>query len=115
MAAHSFTDLKAHVGHKIVVVMYGDDSNAAVECEDCNCVLLDYDNDVDEAEPEPMNIGDRFIGYDGRTYQVMGVNSMSYRTQAVDPKTDRPGGETFSMCPQSDPNFVLLKSKREGK
>lgn len=34
-----------HVGHNVVVVAYGQDEpiNVAVECEDCNVVLLDFD------------------------------------------------------------------------
>lgn len=46
MGAHSYRDLITHVGHKIVVVTYGDPDdpdNVAVECEDCCEVLLDFD------------------------------------------------------------------------
>ena len=44
MSAYDFNELKAHIGHKIVCVSYGDPpANVAVECEDCNTVLLDYD------------------------------------------------------------------------
>jgi len=54
MGAHSFDDLLHHVGHKIVCVTYeakagfgsvdeGDIWNVAVECEDCNTVLMDYE------------------------------------------------------------------------
>lgn len=39
MGAHSYEDLKKHVGHKIVCVTYGD-ANVAVECETCNSQLL---------------------------------------------------------------------------
>ena len=56
MGAHSFDDLLHHVGHKIVCVTYeakagfgsvdkGDIWNVAVECEDCNTVLMDYNWD----------------------------------------------------------------------
>lgn len=55
MGAHSFSDLLHHVGHKIVCVTYGlvehisvdegDIWNVAVECEDCNTVLMDYNWD----------------------------------------------------------------------
>jgi hypothetical protein len=44
MAASEYNDLAQHVGHHIVVVIYGMAENAAVECEDCSMVLLDYDN-----------------------------------------------------------------------
>jgi len=44
---HSFTDLVAHWGHKIEVVTYGGDPedaiNVAIECEDCNEILLDFE------------------------------------------------------------------------
>jgi hypothetical protein len=41
-----YSDLKEHVGHRIVCVPYGDDDdpvNVAIECETCNCVLVDFD------------------------------------------------------------------------
>lgn len=44
MAAHSFSDLRSHVGHKISCVRYGE-ANVAVECETCNEVLLDFDKE----------------------------------------------------------------------
>ncbi len=53
MGAHSFNDLYAHYGHKVVIAAYGDVrgkvlkrniENIAVECLDCNEVLLDFDN-----------------------------------------------------------------------
>jgi len=44
MTAISFEDLCKHVGHKIVCVTYGSPpQNVAVECEDCNEVLMSYD------------------------------------------------------------------------
>ena len=49
MAVYDFQSLSQHVGHKIVCVTYGKPSeppvNVAIECEDCNEVLLDYDNE----------------------------------------------------------------------
>lgn len=58
MGADSFKELKRHVGHKIVCVTYGTPAekhkgkiifpkiwNVAIECEDCNEVLMDYDNE----------------------------------------------------------------------
>lgn len=46
MAAHSFDELKAHIGHSIVCVGYGVDGqepdNVAIECETCNTVLMDF-------------------------------------------------------------------------
>ena len=44
VSASCFADLMYHVGHHIVVVTYGDPPhNVAVECEDCNEVLMDFD------------------------------------------------------------------------
>lgn len=40
----TFEDIKAHVGHRIVAVTYGDDDNASIECEDCGMVLISADN-----------------------------------------------------------------------
>ena len=45
MSVNSYSDLVAHVGHKIVVVTYADNTNVAIECESCSEVLLDYDDD----------------------------------------------------------------------
>jgi DnaJ-class molecular chaperone len=52
MTVHNFTDLKQHVGHHVVVVTYGPGGdigslNVAIECEDCNEVLLDFDREGD--------------------------------------------------------------------
>ncbi len=48
MSAFNYDELKRHVGHKIVCVTYGEGQNVAIECEDCNEVLLDYDKDETE-------------------------------------------------------------------
>jgi hypothetical protein len=48
MGAYSYETLREHIGHKIVCVCYGpkkgggDPDNVAVECEDCDLVLFDY-------------------------------------------------------------------------
>lgn len=48
-AAHDA--LRDHIGHKIVCVGYAYDKgadafqNVAIECEDCGCVLVDFDNE----------------------------------------------------------------------
>jgi len=50
MGVHSYNELKAHIGHNVVIVAYGDPddpANVAVECEDCGCVLFDYDRPED--------------------------------------------------------------------
>ena len=51
MSVFAFEELKIHIGHKIVCVSYGeedDPENVAIECEDCNEVLLDFDKQEEE-------------------------------------------------------------------
>jgi len=43
MGAYSYKQLKRHVGHNICCVDYGDGENIAIECEDCNEILMDFD------------------------------------------------------------------------
>ena len=38
-----YEELKKHVGHNVVVVEYGKQS-VSIECEDCNAVLCDEDD-----------------------------------------------------------------------
>ena len=48
MSVFDFKRLLAHVGHNIECVTYGNGDtvyNVALECTDCNEVLLDIDND----------------------------------------------------------------------
>jgi hypothetical protein len=52
MAAHSYAELAEHVGHDVGVVLYGD-VNAAVECDTCSEVLLDFDRHPEGAQEEP--------------------------------------------------------------
>lgn len=42
MAVNNYSELAYHVGHGVVVVTYHG-VNAAVECEDCGVVLVDFD------------------------------------------------------------------------
>jgi len=49
MGLVSFDDLMSHYGHCIVVARYGKHGkppwfNVAIECEDCNEVLVDYES-----------------------------------------------------------------------
>ena len=48
MSAFNYDELKRHAGHKITCVTYGEGQNVAIECEDCNEVLLDYDKNETE-------------------------------------------------------------------
>ena len=45
-----FEQLLRHVGHHIVCVVYGDNDNVSLECEDCCEVLFDMDNPVNDDE-----------------------------------------------------------------
>lgn len=51
-----FDILKSHIGHKVVVVGYGQDEivNVSIECEDCNEVLYSIDKFKEEYK---MDIG----------------------------------------------------------
>jgi hypothetical protein len=44
MSVNDFDTLVTHVGHAVTCVTYGDPAvNVAIECEDCNEILLDFD------------------------------------------------------------------------
>jgi hypothetical protein len=48
MAVSRYSELKAHVGHDLECVGYGDPvnpENVAVECLDCGEVIIDFDYD----------------------------------------------------------------------
>ena len=49
MAVNSYDELRPHIGHKITCVCYGsegeDPANIAIECEDCNEVLVSFDKE----------------------------------------------------------------------
>ncbi len=51
MSVSNFLDLLPHVGHEIKVVTYGGKgihaANVAIECMDCNEVLVDFDKNPD--------------------------------------------------------------------
>jgi hypothetical protein len=48
MSVSSYEGIAAHVGHRIECVSYAGE-NAAIECLDCNEVLIDFDKElVDE-------------------------------------------------------------------
>lgn len=62
MSAIDYQDLLRHVGHEIVCVTYAGGENVAIECEDCNEVLLDFNRDEDpgaggEARPAGQEEG----------------------------------------------------------
>ena len=51
MSCNNFKELKEHIGHNIVCVSYVNDDlepiNVAIECETCNEVIIDFDNEED--------------------------------------------------------------------
>lgn len=60
MSVSSFKDLKHHVGHEVEVVTYGDPPvNVAIECLDCNEVLLDFDREEDDDDDIKAYVLDR--------------------------------------------------------
>jgi hypothetical protein len=54
MSINTFDDLYLHYGHQVVIARYegldGDPVGVAVECEDCNEVLFDYDKEKEGEE-----------------------------------------------------------------
>lgn len=61
MAAHSYDELREHIGHRVVCVCYGekgkDPANVAVECETCSTVLMDYnqgESDYDDGQEDEL-------------------------------------------------------------
>ena len=48
MAINGYEELSEHYGHSLEVVMYGEGVNVALECNDCNEVLLDYDKEEED-------------------------------------------------------------------
>jgi hypothetical protein len=51
MSVANYSELAAHHGHEVGVVIYGGDQNAAVECETCCEVLFDFDRQGDGESP----------------------------------------------------------------
>jgi formylmethanofuran dehydrogenase subunit E len=49
MSATDYADLSRHIGHQVEVVAYAD-INVAIECEECNEVLMDFDREEDKSE-----------------------------------------------------------------
>ena len=62
MSVSGYDDLRSHIGHNIVCVGYGsgheDPDNVAIECETCNCVLLDFNWDEVGVLTRPEALGD---------------------------------------------------------
>lgn len=71
MGAHSYEDLRNHIGHKIVCVAYSDGeneqspANVAVECETCNEVLMDFDKYTHTMIPLAVPISQKYAGATG--------------------------------------------------
>lgn len=54
MTVTSYNELKNHAGHAVEIVVYGDEAGVALECLDCNEVLLDF-NLYDDNPVESKN------------------------------------------------------------
>ena len=50
MSATNYNELNLHVGHTLECVSYGNGYNVAVECVDCNEVIVDFDIIEDDEE-----------------------------------------------------------------
>lgn len=42
MTVTNYSELRDHAGHAVEIVVYGDEVGVALECLDCNEVLLDF-------------------------------------------------------------------------
>lgn len=72
MGAHDFESLREHVGHKMSCVAYGHEDtehNVAIECKDCNEVLLDFDK---EPEDTDQTDADKFFTWMQELYETAG-------------------------------------------
>lgn len=114
MSAYDFNELKAHIGHRIVCVSYGDPpANVAVECEDCNEVLMDYDR----PDNSPMDM----VSAREDQEEVHKARDELRRRQGKEPTTEaaesflsfldyaRPLLETSYLC---QPNVMEISQKR---
>ena len=45
MSVQNYNELADHYGHGVEIAMYGEGDNVAIECVECNEVLLDYDRE----------------------------------------------------------------------
>lgn len=92
MGVHTFDDLRGHVGHAVAVVTYGKDApvNVAVECEDCNEVLIDFDKDEPQAGKVCTTCGSEDVFYDA----YVGVNDENDVRTFDAVFCDNCGGET---------------------
>ncbi len=64
MGVSNFHDLFAHAGHNVEVVTYGRDEktvNVAIECTDCNEVLVDFDRFPEEFEMPKKTYADWIV------------------------------------------------------
>jgi len=57
MLEGDFVKIASHVGHGVVVAIYGENANAAVECEDCCEVLIDIDSEDPEFKTVARHFG----------------------------------------------------------
>lgn len=54
MSVANYSELAAHHGHKVGVVVYAGARNAAVECETCGEVLFDFDRHGEGEHPAAL-------------------------------------------------------------
>lgn len=54
MSVANYSQLAAHHGHTVGVVIYGGNANATLECETCGEVLIDFDRHGDGSSPAAL-------------------------------------------------------------
>lgn len=57
--------MMVHAGHRVEIALYGDRTdphNAAIECLDCNAVLIDWDQPLMDADDESWVAADGKFG-----------------------------------------------------
>lgn len=95
MSASTYCDLAAHADHHVTVVPYAQE-NAAVECETCSAVLLDFDRDEETEVGELLTLAEQRGGDVAQLEQDAVTRSRgpreSSRTAAPDPGAAAPAG-----------------------
>ena len=78
MSATNFEELYKHYGHNVVVAQYTEQDNepvnVAIECNDCDEVLMDYDKESNKWVKSARNVVGHFQFQNGVVLIVVGKN-----------------------------------------
>ena len=77
-----FEHFKAHAGHKIELVLYGENRNVSLECDDCRQVLYSVDNPEIKKDEEENEITDETAIINKVFYKGGGDIPMTYKQMA---------------------------------